>query len=67
MEKLVNKRIVHHLEKCDPFSDLQHGFWFSLSTSDLLTVVSDRIARVFNKSVVLELWHFIYPRPFDKV
>ena len=67
MEKLVNNRIVHHLEKCDPFSDLQYGFWSSLSTADLLTVVSDRIARVFNKSVVLELWHLIYPRPFDKV
>ena len=25
-EKLVNNRIVHHLEKCDLFSDLQYGF-----------------------------------------
>ena len=25
-EKLVNNRIVDHLEKCDLFSDLQYGF-----------------------------------------
>ena len=25
-EKLVNNRIVHHLEKCGLFSDFQHGF-----------------------------------------
>ena len=49
-EKLVNKRIVDHLEKCGPFSDFQYGFRSSRSTADLLTVVSDRIARAFNKS-----------------
>ena len=25
-EKLVNNRMVHHLEKCDLFSDFQYGF-----------------------------------------
>ena len=33
-----------------PFSDFQYGFRSSRSTADLLTVVSDRIARAFNKS-----------------
>ena len=32
-----------------PFSDFQYGFR-SRSTADLLTVVSDRIARAFNRS-----------------
>ena len=32
------------------FSDFQYGFRSSLSTADLLTVVSDRIARAFNRS-----------------
>ena len=32
------------------FSDFQCGFRFSLSTGDLLTVVSDRIATVFSRS-----------------
>ena len=50
LEKLVNNRIVDHLEKCDLFSDFQYGFRSSRSTADLLTVVSDRIARAFNKS-----------------
>ena len=45
-EKLVNNRIVDHLEKCGLFSDFQYGFRSSQSTADLLTVVSDRIARV---------------------
>ena len=49
-EELVNNRIVDHLEKCDLFSDFQYGFRSSRSTADLLTVVSDRIARAFNRS-----------------
>ena len=49
-EKLVNNRIADHLEKCGPFSDFQYGFRSSRSTADLLTVVSDRIARSFNRS-----------------
>ena len=49
-EKLVNNRTVDHLEKCGLFSDFQSGFRTSGSTADRLTVVSDRIARVFNRS-----------------
>ena len=48
-EKLVNNRIVDHLEKCGLFSDFQCGFRSSRSTADL-TVVSERIARTFNRS-----------------
>ena len=50
--KLVNIRIVHHLEKCGLFSDFQYGFGSSRETADLLTVASDRIARIFNRSGV---------------
>ena len=32
-EKLVNNRIVDHLEKCGLFSDLKYGFRSSRSTS----------------------------------
>ena len=49
-KKLVNNRIADRLEKCGLFSDFQYGFWSSQSTADLLTVVSDRIARAFNRS-----------------
>ena len=49
-EKLVNDRIVDHLEKCGLFSDFQYGFRSSQSTPDLLTGVSDRVARGFNRS-----------------
>ena len=45
-EKLVNNRIVDHLEKCGLFSDFQYDFRSSRSTADLL----HRIARVFNRS-----------------
>ena len=51
-EKLVNNSIVDHLEKCGLFSNFQYGFRSSRSTADLLTVVSDRIARAFDK-----VWH----------
>ena len=49
-EKLVNNRIVNHLEKCGLFPDFQYGFRSFRSTADLPTVVSDRIARTFNRS-----------------
>ena len=49
-EKLVNNRIVDHLEKCGLFSDFQYGFRSSRSTADLLTVVSDRTAKASNRS-----------------
>ena len=49
-EKFVNNRILDHLEKCGLFSHFQYGFRSSQSTTDLLKVVSDRIARVFNRS-----------------
>ena len=49
-DKFVNNRIVDHLEKCGLFSDFQCGFRSSPSTADLVTVVSDRIARAFNRS-----------------
>ena len=53
-EKLVNNRI-DHLDKCGLFSDFQCGFRSFRSTAELLIVVSDRIARAFNRSGVLEL------------
>ena len=49
-EKLINNRIGDHLEKFDLFSDFQYGFRSSESTTDLLTVASDRISRAFNRS-----------------
>ena len=66
-EKLVNNRIVDHLDKCGLFSDIQYGFRSSRSTVDLLTVVSDRIARAFNRygatpAVVLDT-----SKAFDRV
>ena len=66
-EKLVNNRIVHHLEKCGIFSDFQYGFRSSRSTADLLTVVSDRIDRAFNgsgatRAVALDMF-----KAFDRV
>ena len=48
--KLVNNTLVNHLEKCRLFSDFQYGFRSSRSTADLLTVVSDRTEKAFNRS-----------------
>ena len=49
-EKFVSDRIVDPLEKCGLFSDFQCRFRSSRSTGGFLTVVSHRIARVFNRS-----------------
>ena len=48
--KLVNTRIVDHLEKYGHFPDFQYGFRSSQSTAGLPIVLSDRIARAFNGS-----------------
>ena len=39
-----------HLEKCSLFTDFQYGLRSSRSTADLLIVVSERIAKSFNRS-----------------
>ena len=66
-EKLVNNRIVDHLEKCGIFSDFQYGFRSSRSTADLLTVVSDRIARAFNRSGATRAVALYISKAFDRV
>ena len=66
-QKLVNNGIVDHLEKCGLFSDFQYGFRSSRSTADLLTVVSDRIARAFNRSGATRAVTFDISKAFDRV
>ena len=66
-EKLVNNRIVDHLEKCGLFSDFQYGFRSSQSTADLLTVVSDRITRAFNRSGATRAVALDISKAFDRV
>ena len=65
-EKLVNNRIVDHLENCGLLSDFQYGFRSSRSTADLLTVVSDRIARAFNTSGATRVVALNISKAFDK-
>ena len=66
-EKLVNNRIVDHVEKCGLFSDFQYGFRFSQSTADLLSVLSDRITRAFNRSAATRTVALDISKAFDRV
>ena len=66
-EKLVKDRVFNHLEKCRLFSDFQYGFRSSQSTADLLTVVSNRIARAFNRSGATQAVALDISKVFDKV
>ena len=66
-QKLVNNRIVDHLEKCGLLSDFQYGFRSSRSTADILTIVSDRIARVFNRSGFSRALALDISKAFDRV
>ena len=66
-EKLVNNRIVDHLEKCGLFSDFQYGFRSCRSTANLLTVVSDIIARAFNRSGATRAVALDISKAFDRV
>ena len=49
------------------FSDFQYGFRSSRSTADLLTVVSDRIARAFNRSGATRAVALDISKAFDRV
>ena len=66
-QKLVNNTIVDHLEKCGLFSGFQFGFRSSRSTADFLTVVSDRIARAFNRSGATRAVALDICKAFDRV
>ena len=66
-EKLVDNRIVDHLENCGFFSNFQYRFRSSQSTADLLTVVSDRIARAFNRSGANQAGALDISKAFDRV
>ena len=66
-EKLVNNRIVDHLEKCGLFSKFQYGFRSFRSTADLLAVVSDRIAMAYNRSGTTRAVAFDISKAFVRV
>ena len=66
-EKLLNNRIVDHLENCDLSSDFQFSFRSSRLTADLLTIVSVRIARAFNRSGATRALVLDMSRAFDRV
>ena len=66
-EKLVNNRIVDHPKKSALFSDFQYGFRSSWSIADLLTVVSNRIAWVFNKSGATQAIAIDISKGFNRV
>ena len=50
-----------------PFFNFQYGFRSSPSTADLLTVVSDRIDRAFNRSGTTRAVTLDIFKAFDKV
>ena len=49
------------------FSGFQYVFWCSQSTADLLTIVSDRIARVFNRPGATQAVALDISKAFNKV
>ena len=60
------KRVVYSLKRvfCQNF---QYGFRYSRSTADLLTVVSDRIAKAFNRSGATRAVALKICKTFDRV
>ena len=65
-EKLVNNRIESPREM-QPSFDFQYGFRSSGSAADLLTVVSDRIARAFSRSEATRAVALDISKAFDRV
>lgn len=65
--KLINNKLVRHLEKSAVFTDFQCSLRASHSTADLLTVVNDRIARAFNISAATRAAALDIANAFDRV
>ena len=63
----MNNRIVDNLENCGLFSDFQYRFSPSRSTADLLTFISDGIARAFNRSGATRVETLDISKAFDRV
>ena len=61
-KKLVNNRIVDHLEKLGLFSDFQYGFRFSQSTAIFSQLYLIELLELLTGLWLLELGHLIYPR-----
>ena len=59
--------MIFELEKCGLFTYFQYGFKSSRSTADLLTVVSARNARVFNKSEAIRAVTLDISKASDRV
>ena len=66
-QKLVNNRIVDHLQIYGLFSDFQYGFRYSRSSTDILRVVSDGIPRAFNRSGATQAVALDISKAFDRV
>ena len=66
-EKLVNNKLVDHLEKCGFFPGLQYGLRSSQSTADYLTAVSDRIVKTFNMSGATQAIVLDISKSFDRI
>ena len=66
-EKLVNNKLVDHLEKCGFFPGLQYGLRSSQSTADYLTAVSDGIVRTFNMSGATQAIVLDISKGFDRI
>ena len=63
----MNNRIVGHLEKCSLFSDFKYGFRSFWTTADLLIVMSDSIARAFNRCGPILAVALDVSKAFDRV
>ena len=66
-ENLVNNKTVDQVEKCALFSDFQYDFRSSESTTDLLRVVNDKTARVFNRYGAIWVVALDISKAFDRL
>ena len=65
LKKLVNNKLVDHVETSGLFSDFQYDFRSYRSTADCQTVVSD--ARAFNRSGATQAVARDISKAFDRV
>ena len=66
-ESLINSALVSHLESHGLFSDKQYGFRASRSTTDLLTVITERFYRALDQCGEARVVALDISKAFDRV
>ena len=67
LEKIIHKRIITFINKCDILAKNQYGLWKNRSTKDMLTLISNVIYGKLDKSTPIAILFLDIAKAFNTV